>query len=147
MMIGKISIQDNGRMKRVGLDKIGPKISTSPSVKNVNPDISLSNNALGDAVGVMPLLLPVVIVNVKVNRTKNSNTNDDAKRMTIEIIRGGNILLNSKIRNKLNRRTKRISSSRERSKTSREIATKDSRRSRGTGERNLHANREKHNSD
>lgn len=146
-MIGKINFQDNGHMKRVGLDKIGPKITTSPSVKNVNLGISLSNNAAGDVVGVMPLLPPVVIVNVKVDRSKNSSTNDDAKRMTIEIIRRGNILLNNKIRNKLNRRTRRISSSRERSKTSSETTTKDSRRRRGTEERNSHANRGKRNSD
>lgn len=145
-MIGKISIQDNGRMKRAGLDKIGPKISTSPSVKNVNPSICLSSNVLGVAVGVMPLLLPVVIVSVKVNRTKNSSTNDDAKRMTIEIIKRSNILLDSKIRNKPNRRTKRTSSSRERSRTSSESTTKDSRRNRETEERNSHANREKRNS-
>lgn len=146
-MIGKINIQDNGQMKRVGLDKIGPQISTSPSVKNVNQGICLSSNALGDVDGVMPLLLPVVIVNVKANRTKNSSTNDDARKMTIEITRRGNTLLSSKIRNKPNRRTRRTSSSRERSKTSSETTTKDSRRSRGTEERNSHANREKRNSD
>lgn len=146
-MTGKINIQDSGQMMRVGLDKISPKISASHSVKDVNPDISLNSSAPGGVVGVMPQLLPVVTVNVKVNRTKNSSTNVDAKRMTIEIIRRSNILQNFRIRNKPNRRIKRFSSSRERSKTSSETTTKDSRRSRGTEERNSHANREKRNSD
>ena len=146
-MTGKINIQDSGQMMRVGLDKIRPKISTSHSVKDVNPGISLNSSAPGDVAGVMPLLLPVVTVNVKVNRTKNSSTNDDAKRMTIEITKRGNILRNIKIRNKPNRKIKRFSSSRERSKISSETTTKDSRRSRGTEERNSHANREKRNSD
>lgn len=132
---------------RVGLDKIGPNQSTSPSVKDVNQGISLNSNALGVVVGVMPLLLPVVIVNVKVNRTKNSSTNDDAKRMTIENIISDNILLNSKIKNKPNKGIKRTSSSRERSRTSRETATKDNRKSRETEGKSSHASKEKRNSD